>query len=336
MPAKPTVAILVTESTQHEVLNAETVARINARFDARWPKKTEKIADAESVELLRDAQACMTGWGSPQLSAEILAKAPKLKLLAHSAGSVKPFVSDELWKRGIVVTSAAAGIAVDVAHYAIGLMIVGRKNVFEIAPQVKQGNWWKGIQAHRKPDDLRGCTVGIIAASHVGRNVIKLLQPFGVKVLLYDPFFSAEKAKDLGAEKVEIDELFKRSDILSIHAPSVPETKHLVNGPRLAMLPDGATLINTSRGSLIDETALVAELQKKRIWAYLDVTDPEPPVAGSPLYTCPNLTLSPHIAGSVGRARRMLGALACEELERHFAGEKPLHPVTQEMLKFIG
>ncbi|MCW8128797.1 MAG: hydroxyacid dehydrogenase [Planctomycetota bacterium] len=335
MAAKPVVAIIVPKGTQKDVLNAETVARINERFDARWPKAEGKIDAAETLALLKDADGCMTGWGSPCLSNEVLAQCPKIKIMAHSAGSVKPFVSDDLWKRGILVTSAAAGIAVDVAHYAIGLMVIGRKNVMEVAPQVTAGQW-RERKAHRASDDLRDCTVGIVAASHVGRNVMRLLQPFEVKILLTDPFVSAEKAKEYGAEKVDVDELFQRSDIVSVHAPSLPETLHLVNAARLASMKDGATLINTSRGSLIDETALVAELHKKRIWAFLDVTDPEPPVAGSPLYGCPNLTLTPHIAGSVGRGRKRLGAMAAEELERFFAGEKPRYIVTQEMLKFIG
>lgn len=335
MPSKPVVAVLVPQGVQKEVLSAETIARLNARFDVRWPVAEGKIPADEAARLCADAVACMTGWGSPCLDAALLAQAPKLGLLAHSAGSVKPFVSDELWKRGIVVTSAAAGIAVDVAHYALGLMIVGRKNVMELAPQTAAGQW-RNHKVFRKADDLRDCTVGIIAASHVGRNVMRLLQAFEVKILLTDPFVSAEKASEFGAEKVELDELCKRSDIVSVHAPSVPETRHMLNAARLASMKDGATLINTSRGSLIDETALVAELQKRRIWAFLDVTDPEPPPQGSPLYGCPNLTLTPHIAGSIGRGRLRLGGLAADEIERFASGEKPKYIVTQEMLKFIG
>jgi phosphoglycerate dehydrogenase-like enzyme len=166
----------------------------------------------------------------------------------------------------------------------------------------------------------------------VGRRVLQLLAHFDVQVLLYDPYVTAEEARSLGAEKVELDELFARSDIVSVHAPALPETRHLVNAARLALMKDGAVLINTARGALVDEAALVEELRRRRLWACLDVTDPEPPPPGSPLLSCPNLTLTPHLAGSIGRARARLGALAAEELRRFFAGEPPLYQVTQEML----
>jgi phosphoglycerate dehydrogenase-like enzyme len=273
----------------------------------------------------------MTGWGSPGLDAKLLAAAPRLKIMAHSAGTVKPFVCDETWKRGIVVTSAAAVIAVDVAHFAVALMEIGRKNVMEISPQTTAGGWGHE-KKHRPSDDLRGSTVGIVAASHVGRAVISLLRHFEVRILLADPFVTAEKARELGAEKVELDDLFRESDIVSIHAPSIDSTRHMVDARRLGMMKDGATFINTSRGSLVDEAALAAELGRRRIWAFLDVTDPEPPPKGSPLYGCPNLTLTPHFAGSIGRARKRLGATATEELKRFFGGEKPLYSVTRDIM----
>ena len=335
MASKPVVAILLPKSTQQQVFSETTVARLNERFDARWPKCEGKLPDDEAAGLLAEAEACMTGWSSPNVGGPLLAKAPKLRLLAHSAGTVKPYVSDELWKRGIVVTSAAAGIAVDVAHYTIGLMSIGRKNIMEISPQVNAGAW-RDYQSYRRPESLRRSVVGIIAASHVGRNVLNLLKHFDVTVLLYDPFCSEEKARELGAAKVELDDLFRRSDIVSVHAPSIPETRHMVNAQRLALLKNGAVLINTSRGTLIDEAALVSALKKKRIWAFLDVTDSEPPAPNSPLYNCPNLTLSPHLAGSCGEVRKVLGEMALEELDRFFKSEKPMYPVTQEMLERIG
>jgi phosphoglycerate dehydrogenase-like enzyme len=109
-----------------------------------------------------------------------------------------------------------------------------------------------------------------------------------------------------------------------------------VNAKRLALMKDGAILINTSRGTLVDEPALIAELQRKRIWAFLDVTDPEPPAADSPLYTCPNLTLTPHIAGSQKRGRTYLGRAAFNEVQRFFAGEHLKGRVTKEMIDKIG
>jgi len=332
---KPVISILLDGDRQHMVLDDQTVAALKRDFMVRWPAGETKVTADEAKALLQGAAGCMTCWGSPTLSADMLAGAPQLKIMAHAAGTVKPYVSEEVWRRGIVVTSAAAAIAVDVAHYAVALMVIGRKNIMELVPQTGAGAWGRA-QGHRPPDDLRGCTVGIVAASHVGRNVIALLQHYDVTVLLADPFVTPEAARELGVELAEVDELFRRSDVVSIHAPALPATRQLVNASRLALMKDGATLINTSRGSLVDEAALVVELRRRRIWAFLDVTDPEPPPAGSPLYGCPNLTLTPHLAGSAGRGKRWLGQLAAEELTRYFADQPPRFQVTRDMLDRIG
>jgi phosphoglycerate dehydrogenase-like enzyme len=265
----------------------------------------------------------------------VLAKAPKLRIMAHSAGSVKPFVSDALFERGIVVTSASAQIARDVAHFTVALIVIGLKNAMELSAHVAKGEFDR-IKGHCRPDDPRGCTVGVIGASHVGRNVLKLLPHFEANALLYDPFVTRDQARALGAEKVELDELFERSDVVTCHAPSIPPTRHMVNAARLAKMRDGAVFINTARGSCVDEQALVAELQKRRIWAFLDVFDPEPPAPGSPLYDCPNLTMTPHIAGCVRRGRLKLGEQALGELEAYFTGRPVQYPVTKDMLERIG
>jgi phosphoglycerate dehydrogenase-like enzyme len=328
---KPVVAVLIDLGVRRQIIGVETRVALERDFEVRWPAGEGQVKAEEAAKLLADADGCMTGWGSPAMDAKLLAAAPKLRIMAHSAGTVRPYVSDNLWRRGIVVTSAAATIAVDVAQFTVALMVLGRKSFVEISPQTSAGKWGKETK-QRAPDDLRGCTVGIVAASHVGREVLSLLKHYDVKVLLHDPFVSPAAAAEMGAEPVELDEIFRRSDVVSIHAPDLPATKNMVNASRLAMMRDGATFINTSRGGLVDEAALVSELKRRRIWAFLDVTEPEPPPPGSPLYGCPNLTLTPHIAGSSGRGRKRLGALAAEELRRFFAGEPPLFQVTRDML----
>lgn len=328
MAQRPIVAFLIGRDLQQQVIDEPTRETLKQHFDIRWPKGND-VDEEEAARLLADADACLTSWGSPPLNAEMLAVAPLLRMIAHAGGSVRAYVSDAVWQRNITVTSAASAIAVDVAHYAIALMIIGRKNMMELSSQAAAGDW-KSFWGHRPPDDLRGCTVGIVAASQVGRKVIELLRHFEVNVLLFDPNLTADEARAIGATRVELNDLFKRSDVVSLHAPVLYTTRQLVSAARLALMKNGAVLINTARGSLVDEAALVAECKKRRIWAFLDVTDPEPPPAGSPLYGCPNLTLSPHIAGSIGRGRRKIGELACEELKRFFDGKPPLYPVTAE------
>ncbi len=178
-------------------------------------------------------------------------------------------------------------------------------------------------------------TVGIIGASRIGRRVIELLKPFDYKLVLFDPTVSAAEAMELGTEKVDLDTLMKVSDIVSLHAPSLPSTRHMIDANKLALMKDGATLINTARGAIIDEAALLATLSTGRIDAIIDVTDPEIPESSSAFYDLPNVFLTPHIAGAVGLERARLGEMAVDEIERFLKGEPLLYGVTLTDLEKI-
>jgi phosphoglycerate dehydrogenase-like enzyme len=243
--------------------------------------------------------------------------------------SVTRFVSDALWEQGVRVTTAAPALARDVAITTLGLMIVGMKRVWPLGRHVRAGGWRESPAWPSR--ELYGKAVGIVGASHVGRHVIDLLRPFGVRVLLYDPYVSDEEAAGLGVNKVELDDLVRQADVISLHAPAKPETHHMLDAQRLARMKDDALLINTARGSLIDEAALVAELRRGRFFAFLDVTDPEPPAADSPLRHLDNVVVTPHLAGCIEDCGR-LGEMAVEELRRHFAGEPPIYEIEPTML----
>ncbi len=165
--------------------------------------------------------------------------------------------------------------------------------------------------------------------------MIRLLQNFGSEVLLYDPFVSSKQAGELGAVKVELPEIAAAADVISLHAPATNQTHCMINEDFMKLMKDDALLINTARGSLIDEPALIRELSKGRFFAYLDVTDPEPPAADSPLRTLPNVVVLPHIAGCIENCGRM-GEMAVRELKRFFEGKPPICRITQEMLQRIG
>lgn len=161
--------------------------------------------------------------------------------------------------------------------------------------------------------------MGIISASRIGRRVIELLQPFDVEILAWDPIADGEALA--GVTWTTLDDLLRRSDVVSLHAPALPETERLIGRRELALIPDGATLINTARASLVDQDALLDELYDERIWAVIDVTDPEPLTPGHPLFSAPNLVLTPHVAGSQGNELLRLGDTALAEAARYAAGE---------------
>jgi phosphoglycerate dehydrogenase-like enzyme len=163
--------------------------------------------------------------------------------------------------------------------------------------------------------------VGIVGASRIGRLVIEHLRRFDVDVLLADPSVDRPAADQLGVQLVDLPTLVASADVISLHAPLLPETRHLLDGPLLARIRDGAVLINTARGALVDPDALVAELLTGRFRAVLDVTDPEPPPTTSPLWDLDNVVLTPHVAGSRGMELRRIGQEVVAEVERLVRGE---------------
>ncbi len=178
---------------------------------------------------------------------------------------------------------------------------------------------------------LRGRRVGVVSASLIGRLVIADLRRLGLEVALYDPFVSAEEARDLGVRSVgDVVELASSVDVLSIHAPLLPETTHMIDAAVLAALPDGAMVVNTARGAVIDEEALIAELSSGRLSAALDVTQAEPPAMDSPLWTLPNVFLTPHLAGALGSDVALLGQAASGEVDRWFAGQSLANEIVAE------
>jgi phosphoglycerate dehydrogenase-like enzyme len=324
---KPTIAITIGQAHYRRLFSPAAREALAALADVVHHPGLEPATKDDLLALLPAADGCLTSWGVARLDADVVAAAPRLQIMAHMGSSVSRFVSGALWQRGIRVTTAAPALARDVAVTALGLMIVGLKRIWPLGQHVRDGGWRES--AYWPSRELYGKAVGIVGASHVGRHVIDLLRPFGARVLLYDPYVSPDEAARLGVTKVELDELLRQADVVSLHAPAKPETHHL-----LALMKDDALLINTARGMLIDEAALVAELRRGRFFAFLDVTEPEPPAADSPLRHLDNVVVTPHLAGCIEDCGR-LGEMAVEELRRHFAGEPPLYEVTADMLARI-
>lgn len=279
-----------------------------------------------------DAEVLLGHWGCPRLDADALDGLPSLGLFAYAAGTVKDLVTPAVWQRGVVVTSAAAANAIPVAEFTLAAILFANKGVFASRERLREPT----VRIRRpRPLGNVGKQVGLVGASLVGRRVIELLRPFELHVVVSDPFLDDESAARLGVRRVELDELMSTSDVVSIHAPDLPSTRHLIGPAQLAAVADGTTLINTARGALIDTEALVDALRDGRFSAILDVTDPEPLPEGHPLLSFPNAFITPHVAGALGSELGRLADLAITEIERFAAGEPPLHPVRQSDLERI-
>ena len=293
---------------------------------------TEPIGawDDEAYAVLAEAEVIVGHWGCPPLDAAMLDRAPRLGLFAYAAGTVKMTLTDAVWDRGIRVTSGANANAEPVAEFTLSAILFANKGVL----------WRRGpvdFSAMSAMGDSQwgnyGRTIGIVGASLIGRRLIELLRPFPhLTVTLYDPYVTPEEAASLGVEKLELDELCATADVLSIHAPALPETMHMIGPAQLSALPDGATVINTARGPLIDHEALMPHLASGRLYAILDVTDPEPLPEDSPLLEMPNVWISPHLAGSQGTELARMTDYVIEEIRRWSAGEPALNEVTKEQL----
>jgi phosphoglycerate dehydrogenase-like enzyme len=233
------------------------------------------------------------------------------------------------------VSSAAAANAIPVAEFTLAAILLAGKRAFRLQRRYRELRalrlWWSEVP----PIGNHGKVVGIVGASRIGRLVLERLRPFDFELLVHDPYLAPGEAEALGAEPAELDALLRRSDVVSLHAPSLPETEHLLDRRRLALLRDGAVLVNTARGALVDPAALADELVAGRLDAVLDTTDPEILPPDSPLYDLPNVFLTPHIAGAMGTETRRLAALALDEIERLARGEPLAHEVRLEDLPRI-
>ena len=293
--------------------------------------------DARADALLAEAEIIVGHWGTPLFDAAMLARAPKLKMFAYAAGTVKWYAIDELWERDLVVTSGAGANAEPVAEYTLAMILLANKRVFPAIDAAAGRPAWTPPEGTGAPGNWDK-TIGLVSASLIGRRVAELLRPFPhLRVEIYDPFVDQDTIASLGATRVDdLVALCRRADVLSIHAPALPSTHDLVGAEHLAALPDGATVINTSRGHCLDLDALVAELETGRLFAVIDVTDPiEPLPVDHPLRSLPNAVHTPHIAGSQGTELARMSDWVCEEVERFVAGRPQRNAITRDMIDRI-
>lgn len=299
----------------------------------------DRVMTAEEVaETIGDADVYVTGWGSPALSKTILDKAPNLKLLVHVGGSVYSYVTEEMWERGIRVISGNDIMAESVAEAALAYTLAAYRDIPRICNEMKwSGGWCEPHPLGLTGRTLRGKTVGVISYGAVARYFVRMLQPFAVKIRVYDikPIPDEDKAR-YGIEQVSLERIFKESDIVSLHAPLNDKTYRMIGKKYFEMMKDGALFVNTARGAVTDEAALIEELKTGRIYAALDVYELEPLDVESPLRGLPNTLLMPHVAGPTYDLRSYTTeALLTEAAAFVDRGEELKSEITREMAEVM-
>ncbi|WP_314323320.1 hydroxyacid dehydrogenase [Paenarthrobacter ilicis] len=328
MSLKPQALLVMNSGTFADQFDSTRMERLAGMVDLGGQPWTESLDEPHLADRLEEVEILLTSWGVPQLNAERLERMPKLRAVFHCAGTVRSFVSEELWDRGITVTNGADANAIPVAEFTFASIVLAGKRAHVLSNDARTyRDDWSYLGGRGELGNI-GRVIGVVGFSRIGRRVVQLVQQLqDVTCLVSDPYADPLEVAAAGGRLVSLQELLPVSDVVTIHAPALPETRNMISTPELRAMKDHATLINTARGSLVDTAALEAECRSGRITALLDVTEPEPLPAHSILYDLPNVILTPHIAGSLGTETRRMSDAALDDLERFLAGKDLLAEV---------
>ena len=273
-------------------------------------------AKASLAAELADADALIVR-SATRVTAELLEKAPRLRVIGRAGVGVDNIDLDAATRRGVLVMNTPGGNAISVAEHTLALLLALARSVPQLNAATHAGRWEKSGAAGI---ELRGKTLGLLGLGRVGSEVARRALALEMRVLAHDPYISEDVAQDLGVNLVPLAELFARSDFVSLHAALSPATAQIINAATLARMNRGAWLINTARGELVDETALAEALRSGHLaGAAVDVFAVEPP-RSSPLLSLPNVIATPHVAGSTEEAQEEVGTLIAQQV-RDFLAE---------------
>jgi phosphoglycerate dehydrogenase-like enzyme len=287
-----------------------------------------QLSEEELGGRIPGVEICITGWQSPCFSDRVVARADRLKLILHSAGTVKPYVSAAVFARGIVLTSANSIMARVTAEAVLAMILIGNWEAKKWIGVMDRGGW---KTRETTVPGLHGKTVGIVGLGAVTRALLPLLKPFHLRaVLLCSGHAGPREAAELGAAITDLPTLLGASDVVSLQTSLTPATRHLLNERNLGLIRPGALLVNPGRGELIDEHALIGHLRQNRFRAVLDVYAVEPLPADHPLRTLPNVTCLPHLGAATEYCREGMGWDVVKNLEEYLAGRPPHGAVSGE------
>ncbi|WP_067779826.1 hydroxyacid dehydrogenase [Actinomyces vulturis] len=314
------IVMSVVDTHLHKFFNERALDRLRALGELSFDPDPLNHATEESRAMLREADIVVTCWETGSFD-ELLDDMPNLRLVVHSGGSIRAILGPEAFDRGIRMSSQTQVNAEPVAQYTVAMILLALKDIFHshrryVEKRDKDWQFWDEFENI----GVYGATVGLIGLSRISRRVIDLLKPFNVNIKVQSGHLSDDQARELGVSAASMEEILSTSDVVSLHSASTPRTYHMLGAEHFAMMRDGVTFINTARGAICDQDALIEELKKDRIRAIIDVTDPEVCVPDSPLYTLPNVFLTPHAAGSMGRELFSLGDGAVNDVANYIMG----------------
>ncbi|MEU7316922.1 2-hydroxyacid dehydrogenase [Streptomyces sp. NPDC007083] len=290
----------------------------------------------ELLEALGDAQVALVQMAP--FTDRVIREAPNLELISVARGGPVNVDVPAATRAGIPVTFAPGRNAAAAAEFALGLMLAALRRIPASDAELKKGTWRGDYYAVENAGlELDGTTVGLVGYGAIGAIVARVLRAFGSTVLVADPYADPVKAQADGVELVALEELLRRSSVVSLHARVTAETRHLLNADNLKLLPEGAVLVNSARGELMDYAPLPALLESGRLGALaLDVYDIEPPPADWPLHQAPNVITTPHLAGATRQTADRAAAVTAAQAAAYLRGERPEFVVNPEVFETTG
>ena len=292
---------------------------IDAGFELVCNDTGEKLSAEAQKEMICDAFGIVAG--TEKYDADMIAAAKECKVIIRFGVGLDNFDLKAMRSAGIQVGVIENNNAV--AEFTLTLMLSMLRNLPRCDSAVRQGLWSRFPAC-----ELSGKTVGIVGFGRIGMRLAKLLSGFDVELLVYDPYVNKERCEQLEAKPVSLDELLSASDIISLHLPATPQTKHLINAETIGKMKDSAYLVNTSRGSLVDEAELFAALKSGKLaGAALDVYEVEPVTKDNPLFELENVVLSPHLSALTHETNYNAGIISAQSIIQVWNGQEPLHPV---------
>lgn len=294
-------------------------ARMESEYDVLWNETDRNLTAEELIERLSDVDAVLPGWGSARYGEDVLAQAPRLRVIAYTGGSVAPLVDEAAYRRGVRVLSGNELYARSVAEGVVCYALASLRRIPQFAAQVQQEGWARPGWYNEGLLDQR---VGLVGFGAVARHTARLLKAFGCELLIAGAdHVTDEEAASYGARKATLQEVFSTCKVVSIHWANTPETHHAINEGLMSLLRPDSLLINTARGAIIDEPVMARMLREGRFRAVLDVYEQEPLPADSPLRGLDNALLIPHMGGPTIDRRPFVTQALLDCLPAAFRGE---------------
>jgi D-3-phosphoglycerate dehydrogenase / 2-oxoglutarate reductase len=287
-----------------------------------------KITPEELVETIAEYDAIIVR-SRTKVTREVIEAAPRLKIIARAGVGVDNVDVETATEKGIMVVNAPESTSVTVAEHTMGLILALARKISIADKSVKEGNWEKGLFMGM---ELNGKTMGIIGMGRIGSQVASRAKAFGMEILVRDPYITEEVASKLGVRIIDLQNLLKMSDVITIHVPLTSETKHLISKAEFDLMKENAIIVNCARGGIINEDELYVALSTGKILgAGLDVFEKEPP-EGSRLLKLDKVVFTPHIGASTREAQRDAAIIVANEIKTVFIGGSPKNVINMPVL----